>query len=299
MTIFDLKTKYSLFALLAVTTFVTSNSAYSAPPSFHHPAIKTKYCEPHLWTPRVPLSQTLFGSGPFSTLPHEDFSIRDGGVYLNPTSREVFYRGKKAVLGPTDYIFFEALVLADGEAVADHVFVNEGLAAHEARANGRDEPKYDAFWVGANIKRVRTKLKTEFGEDFANRLITLRSRGYAWTSSAILKAAASFPADKVTYLYNQERVFVGQDETILTERDMALLKAFFDSRTLYLSRDTMMSVFERMGRNISDSGYHRMAVARLNAGLREMLRIEKNPITTERLSEVYVLDPKFFSVIKM
>lgn len=294
-----IKSKSLLFVLFAVTTIVTANTAYSAPPSFHHPAIKTKYCEPYLWTPQTPSLDMIQSVGPFTILPNEDFSIREGGVYLNPTTRQVFYRGKKTALGPTDYIFFEALLLADGSAVDDHEFINEGLAAHEARANGRAEPKYDQFWVGANIKRVRTRLQEEFGEEFASRLITLRSRGYAWTSGAILNASESFPTDKVTYLYNQERVFVGREEVILTDRDMALLKAFFDSKTFHLSRESMMSLFERMGRDISDESYHRVAIARLNRGLRDMLGVQKNAITTERLSEVYVLDSKFFNLVKM
>ena len=211
----------------------------------------------------VPSFGTVSCTSLLSTTAPEDFSIRFEDVALNPTERLVWMNGQSTKLGQTEYLVMELLVLAEGAVVPFEDFQEEAL--REANALKREAPEYKRTWLAQYTFRLRRKLKEVFGQEISDRILNISGRGLAWNSPKLIEKSKSFDPGKITYIYNQHRVFVGEKEIILSPQLWTIFSSFVHQRKTQVSVTELGNAWWILTREEVNEDWFRVYLSRLNS----------------------------------
>lgn len=199
----------------------------------------------------------------------DGFTIRSEDVALNPNERLMLMGGRTLKLSRSEYLVMELLILAQGAVVPFEEFQEEAL--REAELRGRRDSEYKRNWLNQCTFHLRKKLKSAFGDEVSQRLITLNSRGLAWAIPSLIEQSKSFDPDKVTYVTDKQRVFVGEKEILLNPHFWSMFSSFVEKKKEKVSADELKSIWWVRTHEEVNEEFFRVYFFRLNSVFREAL----------------------------
>jgi DNA-binding winged helix-turn-helix (wHTH) protein len=231
----------------------------------------------------------------------DGFVIQNGEIKLNPETQVVEWRGRVAKLPPLPYLILEALILADGLLVRAAEFESEGW--RHATARGKDWTKYTygVNWVSVNMMRLKKILNENFDSSMAERIVGFHGRGFAWTTDQMLMEAKKYDPNKLTYLWDKQRVFKGSTEIVLSLTTSLVVDRYVNNHFQMLSRETWQEIWRRTyGGQLS---YNALSAIMMRANKELVAVLGTNsrvlPKAGEHGRSSWRLDPNFFDLESM
>lgn len=186
----------------------------------------------------------------------EGFTIHMEDVALNPAEREILIDNKITKLAHSEYLIMETLLLADGAVVKSETFQEEALREALLRGESEDEVEYGKAWLKQHTFRLRRRLKEAFGMEVAERVITVPKRGLVWMTQRLFEQSKKFDPNKITYLPNESRVFVGPQEILLSPLLWTIFSTLMNSKKNAVSTAELQAAWWMVTREeISESGF--------------------------------------------
>lgn len=246
------------------------------------------------WQPK------LIECSKFLTLPAFDpeFSIHsDHEIHLNPTKKQVTFKGLTIKLGTQPYLLFEILLLEQGRVVNFDEIQNEAL--NQAGREKAELLQYDNNWLAQTAFRLRANLKSAFGEELEKRIKTHSGRGLSWTPLSLIQRSKEFQPKKITYLLDLERIFIGPEEIFLEAYQWIIFKKFFtDNRLVINNSELAQTVFVATGKELNEA-HLRVHYSRLNSKFAKAIGIKEFKLfEAEGLDGSYRIQMKNIDIIK-
>jgi hypothetical protein len=193
------------------------------------------------------------------------------------------------------------LILADGLLVRAAEFESEGW--RHATARGKDWTKYTygVNWVSVNMMRLKKILNENFDSSMAERIVGFHGRGFAWTTDQMLMEAKKYDPNKLTYLWDKQRVFKGSTEIVLSLTTSLVVDRYVNNHFQMLSRETWQEIWRRTyGGQLS---YNALSAIMMRANKELVAVLGTNsrvlPKAGEHGRSSWRLDPNFFDLESM
>lgn len=231
----------------------------------------------------------------------EGYTIQNGELRLNPDTRQVQWRGRITKLSNTQYMILENLILADGAPVAMDTFSTEGERNAAERGSDPNQYAFGKNWVVVNINRLRKFLNETLDASLGERIVTLNGRGFAWTTDKMRADAESYDPNRLTYLWEQQRLFKGKHEIYLSPGAWLAVDRYVNNSFQLITREGWNEIWRRDFKKAPTYNALTIMISKANAELMAVLGIDSKVLLKDGIPGIggWRMDASVFDLESM